>query len=225
MQIKVVEIFDSIEGEGKRSGLPATFIRLAGCNLRCSYCDTEYAQSGDEYELMTVDSILERSVRKRITLTGGEPLIHEGAAELVSKLLQSSHEVNIETNGAVDICEFLSKINANYREENLFFTVDYKLPSSGCNDKMIFENYTRLKPWDVIKFVVGSDADTACMVEFIERIKPCHTIMPHIFIGAVYSEYDPKKLVQTILNTPALSDARLGVQLHKIVWDADTRGV
>ena len=103
--MKIVEIFDSIDGEGIRTGQPATFIRLAGCNLRCSYCDTAYALFGEDepcvYEEMTVDEVVKKvnPNYRRVTLTGGEPLISPEAAELVTRLIENGVEVNIETNG------------------------------------------------------------------------------------------------------------------------------
>ena len=118
--MKVIEIFDSIDGEGIRTGQCATFIRLAGCNLRCSYCDTVYSLFGEEtpceYTEMTVDEIISKvnMTYKRVTLTGGEPLVHTDSAELVLKLTEIGCDVNIETNGAVDIVDFLGKVPKFY---------------------------------------------------------------------------------------------------------------
>ena len=95
----VVEIFDSIEGEGIRTGMPVTFIRLAGCNLRCSYCDTCYAQKETDGELMSIDDIIKKVNYNAVTITGGEPLLHQQSVlELINKLNYSGHYVNIETN-------------------------------------------------------------------------------------------------------------------------------
>ena len=141
--MKVTEIFDSIDGEGIRTGQPCTFIRLAGCNLRCSYCDTLYSLFGEdepcEYTEMSTYEILKavNPLYKRVTLTGGEPLFHKDAEKLVTALIDENIEVNIETNGAVDITEFSKKIP---KSDKLFYTIDYKLPSSGMSDKMIWEN-------------------------------------------------------------------------------------
>lgn len=226
--MKVVEIFDSIDGEGIRMGQSATFIRLAGCNLRCSYCDTVYSLFGEEtpceYTEMTIDDIVSRVNKNynRITLTGGEPLISSDSAYLVNRLAAMGCEVNIETNGAVDIVEFLNNI---VRKDKVFFTIDYKLPSSGMTDKMIWNNFLNLRPCDVIKFVVGSHEDICMTIDTVKRLKAFYTVMPHIFIGAVYGMYDARKLVEIILKEPVLSDARFQVQLHKIIWDADKRGV
>lgn len=229
--MKIVEIFDSIDGEGIRAGQPATFIRLAGCNLRCSYCDTAYALFGEDepcvYEEMTVDEVVNKvnPNYRRVTLTGGEPLISPEAAELVTRLIENGVEVNIETNGAVDIVDFLKRVPSS---EKLFFTIDYKLPSSGACDKMIWRNFESLRPRDVIKFVVGSDEDVREMISVTECITPLYEKMqkmPHIFVGAVYGKFDAQKLVNTILTEPLLKDARFQVQLHKIVWDPNERGV
>lgn len=226
--MKIVEIFDSIDGEGIRTGQSATFIRLAGCNLRCSYCDTVYSLFGEEtpceYTEMTIDDIVSKVNKKynRITLTGGEPLIHSGSVTLVNRLAEMGCEVNIETNGAVDIVEFLDNI---IRKDKVFFTIDYKLPSSGMTDKMIWNNFLNLRPCDVIKFVVGSREDIGLMIDIMKQLKSFYKVMPHVFIGAVYGMYSAQKLVEIILKESALSDARFQVQLHKIIWDADKRGV
>lgn len=226
--MKVVEIFDSIDGEGIRAGQPSTFIRLAGCNLRCSYCDTAYSLFGEdtpcEYTEMTIDEVISKVNLnyKRITLTGGEPLIASQSGELVSCLTEMGCEVNIETNGAVDIVDFLKKIP---HPEKFFFTIDYKLPTSGMTDKMIWNNFLNLRPRDVIKFVVGSSEDIALTIAIVKKLKSVYTVMPHLFIGAVYGMFDAQKLVNIILHEPILADARFQVQLHKIIWNPDKRGV
>lgn len=228
MQYKVVEIFDSIDGEGIRTGLPVSFIRLAGCNLRCSYCDTLYALFGEsivcEYSDMDENEILEKlNPRfKRVTLTGGEPLIAPGIGVLLEKLAASGYEINIETNGAVDIESFSQ--NPLIRE-NAFFTIDYKLLSSGMNDKMIYKNFFSLTPRDAVKFVVGSDEDVKKMIALTKEMEANYSSMPQIYIGAVYEKFSLEKLAETILSTPSLANAKLQVQLHKIVWDPDKRGV
>lgn len=226
--MKIIEIFDSIDGEGIRIGQPATFIRLAGCNLRCSYCDTVYSLFGEEtpceYTEMTIDEIISKvnTSYKRITLTGGEPLIHDESRQLVNRLTEMGCEVNIETNGAVDIVKFLDSIT---HKDKLFFTIDYKLPSSGMTDKMLWDNFLNLRPRDVIKFVAGSEEDIELTIEIVKKLKKVYSKMPHIFIGAVYGMLDAKRLVDVILKEPVLSDARFQVQLHKIIWDPEERGV
>lgn len=226
--MKVVEIFDSIDGEGIRTGQTATFIRLAGCNLRCSYCDTLYALFGEdepcEYTEMTVDEIVSKvnKTYNRVTLTGGEPLVHKDCAELVNALIENDVEVNIETNGAADIVEFLSHIK---REGRLFFTIDYKLPSSGMSDRMLWRNFINLRPYDVIKFVVGSEQDISVMKEIIEKLAKVYKKMPHIYAGAVFGQYEPKDLVETIMKEPLFKDVVFQLQIHKIIWNPEERGV
>ncbi len=225
---KVVEMFDSIEGEGKRSGMPATFIRFAGCNLRCGYCDTAYALFGEKeecrYEELGLEDLLSRDIKHCVTLTGGEPLIADGIAELTAQLLDRGHEINIETNGAVDIVAFLQEVGI-YDEQKLFFTIDYKLPSSGMSDKMLWNNFENLMPYDVVKFVVGSDEDFLEMKRVINRMRTLYEVMPYMYAGCVYNEYDAKKLVKKLIEDSDTQDVRLQVQLHKIIWDADMRGV
>lgn len=222
--MKVVEIFDSIDGEGIRTGQPATFIRLAGCNIRCSYCDTTYALFGEsepcEYTEMSIDEIISKVNQnyKRVTLTGGEPLIHKDCERLIKRLLNMDCEVNIETNGAADI----TKIP---RADKLFFTIDYKLPSSGASDKMLWDNFLNLEPNDVIKFVCGGDEDISEMIKVVKKLQAYYEKMPHIFIGAVYGKIEYKDLVEIILKEPVLCDARFQIQLHKIIWHPDERGV
>ena len=180
--MKVIEIFDSIDGEGIRTGQCATFIRLAGCNLRCSYCDTVYSLFGEEtpceYTEMTVDEIISKvnMTYKRVTLTGGEPLVHTDSAELVSKLTEIGCDVN-------------------------------------------------LRPCDVIKFVIGSDEDMNLTIDIVKKLKQVYTEMPHIYLGAVYGMYDAQKLVNIMLKEPVLCDATFQIQLHKVIWDPEERGV
>lgn len=226
--MKVVEIFDSIDGEGIRAGQTATFIRLAGCNLRCSYCDTLYALFGEdepcEYDEMTVDEVLEKVNMnfKRVTLTGGEPLLHEESAELVNRLTEKGVEVNIETNGAVDIAEFSAKLSDT---SNMFYTIDYKLPSSKMTDKMIWKNFENLRLCDVIKFVVGSEQDVSVMKEIVKRLVNQYKTMPNIYAGVVFGEYEPQSLIEHIMNEPVLKDVVFQLQIHKIIWNPEERGV
>ena len=173
---------------------------------------------------MTVDEIISKvnMTYKRVTLTGGEPLVHTDSAELVLKLTDIGCDVNIETNGAVDIVDFLGKVP---KSDNLFFTIDYKLPSSGMTDKMIWNNFINLQPCDVIKFVIGSDEDMNLTIDIVKKLKQVYTEMPHIYLGAVYGMYDAQKLVNIMLKEPVLCDATFQIQLHKVIWDPEERGV
>ena len=220
MTYKIVEIFHSIEGEGKRAGKPATFIRLAGCNLRCTYCDTTYA-FGDTFQTSTLKNILKRLPYPLVTLTGGEPLATPDVELLVEELLWEGKEVNIETNGSVDISPLMQHLQTLASTPAMFFTMDYKLPSSGVTAHMHLPNFQKLRPWDVLKFVVGNQEDVEHMIHFIESL----TTTPQIYIGAVHGQFDPKHLVEIILKTPSLAKATLQLQLHKVIWDPNERGV
>jgi len=214
---KVVEIFHSIEGEGKRAGQTAGFLRLFGCNLRCSYCDTTYAIDG-EYVQMSIDEILTRLNQRRffrVTITGGEPLMADGIEILIKALLEAGYEVNIETNGSVDIAPMLPS------DERLFFTMDYKLPSSGEEAKMNLGNFNNLRPWDVLKFVIGSQADLEKAQEILAKL----TSHPQIYMGVVHGGYPLDVLADAIVNNDILKDASLQLQFHKIIWDSNKRGV
>ena len=190
-----------------------------------------YALQAVTYAVRTAIRFIHCSVKKRlvnnmtykrVTLTGGEPLVHTDSAELVSKLTEIGCDVNIETNGAVDIVDFLGKVP---KSDNLFFTIDYKLPSSGMTDKMIWNNFINLRPCDVIKFVIGSDEDMNLTIDIVKKLKQVYTEMPHIYLGAVYGMYDAQKLVNIMLKEPVLCDATFQIQLHKVIWDPEERGV
>ena len=229
--MKVCEIFKSIEGEGLRTGLAAVFVRLHGCNLRCSYCDSMYAVTGDDYRQMSCDEILE-TVRsfgvKAVTLTGGEPLLHAGVGELLHSLSEGGFLVNVETNGTVP---------CKWRYPGLFYTMDWKCKSSGMSDKMQIETVATLGAHDVLKFVVGSADDlreAAEVVDALSRIKAqgvnaddsaCG--MPHVFVSPVFGKLAYQEIVAWMLSEPAMvqNNARFQVQLHKVVWDPDLRGV
>lgn len=224
---KVVEIFDSIDGEGKRAGSLVSFVRLAGCNLRCSYCDTLYALFDEDepcrFTYMTGEEIINKlnPLYKRVTLTGGEPLIAPNVSELIMDMIKAGYEVNIETNGAVDI----SEISKSSVRDKLFFTIDYKLPTSNMCHKMIWDNFLKLNTGDVIKFVVGNNEDIIKMSEVIKELRKHYEKMPLIYAGAVYNEISLDELVGELMKREEFCDVKLQLQLHKIIWDPDMRGV
>ena len=211
----VSEIFDSIEGEGKRTGYMSIFIRLTGCNLRCSYCDTKYAQVvGKEDTEMTMEEIVEKVQSypwKKITLTGGEPLLHD-VENLVRRLALGGYEINIETNGAVPLLK--------RRWANVFYTMDWKCPTSGENDKMLTDNLSLLTKCDVLKFVVGNKTDLDEMKRVIGLF---NWFKPAFYVSPVYGEIDPKEIVQYLKDNEL--NICMQVQLHKIIWNPDERGV
>lgn len=214
----VNEIFYSIDGEGYRTGELAVFIRLAGCNLNCSYCDTKYALKSNMGTKMEIDEILKNVEKyncKNITITGGEPLIHKGISELIDKLIKKKYKVNIETNGAVDITNYLNKC---------LITMDYKLPSSGMEKYMKLDNLEKLTENDVLKFVT-EEKD----FEKIEEILKNYKIKSYIYISPIFGKIEPEKIVEFMkkLNKDGINTekVRVQVQLHKIIWNPEERGV
>lgn len=220
--MKVCEIFTSIEGEGKRSGALTTFVRFAGCNLRCHYCDTSYSWYCEDGQEMSVDEVyqkIQECSTAKVTLTGGEPLLQpfNEMSTLIELLCTNGYEVNVETNGSVNIGFF--RTNPHIKD-SLLFTVDYKCPSSGCSDKMDLDNYKRVQPWDVVKFVVSDTTD----LEEAWRITRLMTSECYIYVSPVFGRIDPKEIV-SFMKEHNITKWRLQLQLHKCIWDADQRGV
>ena len=216
--MKVVEIFTSIEGEGKRAGQPVVFIRLYGCNLNCSYCDTPYSHltESDKAKEMTVDQIVQEVILTGltgVTITGGEPMIHEDIIELINELTHIGKDVNVETNGTVPFPEEPDDL---FR---MFFTMDWKCPSSGMNDMMSMENVNTLRGRDVLKFVVGTDEDLLEMERVISEMKSS----PMVYVSPVFGKIEPKEIVEFVLERGL--DVRVQLQLHKFIWPPEQRGV
>lgn len=207
--MKVNEIFFSVEGEGKRTGQLAAFARLTGCNLRCSYCDTKYAFG--EGQEMTISEVADAVKDYRnVTLTGGEPLL-QNCHELLFRLRR--HEVNIETNGSIPLAEYL-------KYTNVFFTMDFKCHTSGETAAMICANLKFLRERDVLKFVVGNEKDLEQAQEICAKFKPKSLI----YVSSVFSAIEPALIVD-FMKQRHIEDWRLQVQLHKIIWSPDERGV
>ncbi|MDE5768099.1 MAG: putative 7-carboxy-7-deazaguanine synthase QueE [Oscillospiraceae bacterium] len=220
MLYPVAEKFVSINGEGKRAGELAVFIRFRKCNLRCSYCDTMWANSNDcSVEMLTADEILnyihEEGVTN-VTLTGGEPLLQENIEVLVEKLMKSGHRVEIETNGSISIKK-LSQ--SNYRPS---FTLDYKLPSSNMESFMLTENYDDLTKNDVVKFVAGNLADLKKAAEIIKKFSLTEKCL--VYISPIFGKLNPDGIVE-FMKLKHLNQVRLQLQLHKFIWNPEERGV
>ena len=220
--MRVAEKFISINGEGTRAGELAVFVRFTGCNLRCSYCDTMWAnEPGCPHEDMSPAQICDyvRSTGiKNVTLTGGEPLLQKDMGELIGLLIKECGvRVEIETNGAVDLRPF-----SELPEGRPVFTMDYKLPSSGCEERMIMENFSVLEAEDTVKFVSGSPADLERAGEIIEKyglLDRCH-----VYFSPVFGKIEPAEIVDFMLNK-RMNKARIQIQMHKVIWDPNERGV
>jgi 7-carboxy-7-deazaguanine synthase len=212
-KLTVCEIFLSIQGEGRSSGLPCAFVRLAGCNLRCSWCDTAYAWTGGE--AMSIAQVLARLEPfrcRRVEVTGGEPLAQEATLELLQRLCDGGYQVLLETNGSLDIAPV---------DRRVVRIVDFKCPSSGQESKNLWANVAALTDSDEVKFVVAdrTDYDYACakLIEHQLCGRCTGTFSP------VFGRLDPGELAGWILADGL--DVRLGLQLHKILWPGRSRGV
>lgn len=216
----VAEKFVSINGEGKRAGELAVFIRFRKCNLSCTYCDTSWANSDECYaEMMTAQDILnyiDNTGITNVTLTGGEPLLQSDIDRLIEILIKSGYNVEIETNGSINICD-LSQ--SEYRPD---FTLDYKLPSSGMENMMITENYKYLSENDVIKFVAGSLEDLEKALEIINKFSLTEKCT--VYFSAVFGKITPAEIVD-FMKEKRINKIRLQLQMHKFIWNPDMKGV
>lgn len=212
--LRVNEIFYSIQGEGSRAGERCIFVRLTGCGLRCTYCDTEYAfYEGDDLNLDAVLARIRSFDCKLIELTGGEPLEQEGVYLLIDRLLKLDFDVMIETGGHVDISRVDTKVKR---------IVDLKTPSSGMSKRNRYENMAMLTARDEVKFVIGdrTDYDWACEMITTHRI---HERVPTILLSPVSDVQSLEELSGWILADSL--PVRLQVQLHKLIWPSIERGV
>ena len=241
--MKVNELFRSIQGEGPSTGAPTVFVRFQGCNLRCSWCDTSYAQQefeGDadgEGAEMTVNAIVttirDFGYTPYVCLTGGEPLMQPAGEmkELIDVLLESGYYVVVETNGSISPPRELFVPYAN-----LSFVVDWKLPSSGMSNEMLSTHFTNLSEKDVVKFVCATEEDYEEAVRLMNG--ELHVCRATFFFHAAYEKEELSfRIAGAIgvsrwLTEKLLSDERVrqlpwrvGVQLHKLVWEPSTRGV
>lgn len=221
MALQVVEKFVSINGEGRRCGQLATFIRFAGCNLNCGYCDTAWANDRKvAFDPMTAEEVyayIKETQVTNVTLTGGEPLLQQDMGELLELLSQDPElYVEIETNGSVLLSKFSDLENPPS------FTMDYKLPSSGMERMMVLENFEHLTEKDTVKFVSGSMADLEKARELINKYKL--TEKTSIFISPVFGDIELESIVD-FMKDNQMNGVNMQVQLHKIIWDPNERGV
>lgn len=218
--MKVVEMFASINGEGPCAGELALFVRFQGCNLRCSYCDTMWANAPDcPYTKQPPEDIVAKILQsgiRNVTLTGGEPLLQPEMPALLTLLADHPElRVEVETNGAVDLAPFC-------KTSRPVFTMDYKLPSSGWERAMCVENFALLQQEDTVKFVCGSAEDLKRAAQVIaeqELTKRCH-----VYLSSVFGAIKPAEMVEYML-AQRLNGVRLQLQLHKFIWAPDRRGV
>ena len=213
MSLLVNEIFFSIQGESSFAGLPCSFVRLTGCNLRCSYCDTRYAY--EEGKWMSVEDILSAlppDHKGLVQVTGGEPLLQEETPELVDRLVQEGHPVLVETNGSLDI---------RCLPQGSICILDIKCPDSGMRDRMNLENLDHLRPWDEVKFVIQSRQDYLWAKELLKtRLPLAHP--GKVLFSPAHGTLGPRQLAEWILDDRL--EARIQLPLHRLLWPDVERG-
>lgn len=216
--MKLVELFTSINGEGKEAGKLAVFIRFPGCNLHCSYCDTMWANKADvevkEYTLEEILTYVKASGAKQVTVTGGEPLLQKDCNDLFKGLHSIDVNIEIETNGSVPLGKTIKQ------NPYVTFTMDYKMPSSKMEEHMEHNNFQLLRPQDTLKMVCGSELDLLKVLEILPQIDRSVSV----FLSPVFGRIDPARMVEFMMEHK-LVDVKLQLQLHKFIWDPNQTGV
>ncbi len=208
--MRICEIFHSIQGEGLMMGVPTTFVRTVGCNLRCEWCDTQYSMDGGEE--MSLDAIMERiGDVKHVCVTGGEPMLQPEMPELLRRLVSAGKQVVLETNGSVDLSDVP-------RDPLMLISMDIKCPSSGMTDRMLYSNLSLLSRKDQLKFIVRDDDDFDFALDVLKR----YPVDTNVIFGPVGGTVKLEWLVDMVLESGV--DARVLPQLHKIIW-GDKRAV
>lgn len=205
-RLRITEIFYSVQGEARWSGMPTVFIRLTGCPLRCGYCDTGYAFQGGEW--MSFDAIeaeVKKYKTKFITVTGGEPLAQKACPDLLLRLVDAGYDVSLETSGALDISPVDTRVSR---------VVDIKTPDSGEVEKNLWANLEYLTRHDQIKFVICSRADYDWSVKFLNQHQLSDVC--DVFFSPSYNQLSLKQLTEWILQDQL--PVRVQTQLHKQIW-------
>lgn len=217
----VAETFLSINGEGTRAGQLAFFIRFTGCNLNCSYCDTRWASAPDAPCTPMTEEELYVSVKEsgtaNVTVTGGEPLLQKDIHTLLAFLCRDPQlYVEVETNGSIPLAPFM---DIPHRPA---FTMDYKLPGSGMEEKMCLENLPLLTMRDTVKFVCGSGEDLLRAKEIMDRYGLVGRT--HVYLSPVFGRIEPAEMVE-FMKRHQMNEVNLQLQMHKFIWDPNAKGV
>ena len=213
MALKINEIYYSVQGESTHTGRPCIFIRLTYCNLRCSYCDTEYAfYEGKDMEIAQIISEIQQWDCNLVEVTGGEPLFQEECIDLLHELINSNYEVMLETGGSLSISDVPKKVVK---------IVDFKCPSSGMVKKNLWSIVDDLQAHDEVKFVIGNREDFDWAKDRITEYsmdKICT-----LLFSPTFGEINPQQIVEWILaeNLPV----RMQLQMHKMIWSPEEKGV
>ena len=213
MNLKINEIYYSIQGESSFTGLPCIFIRLTYCNLRCSYCDSEYTfYEGND---MSINQILDKIREypcKLVEVTGGEPLVQKECIELLQKLVELNYNVLLETSGSLTIKNVPNQV---------INIIDFKCPTSNMEKKNLWDNINYLKNGDEVKFVIGDREDYDWAKRKIKKYgieDKCSILM-----SPSYNQIQEKELVKWILEDNL--NVRFQIQLHKKIWPEEEKGV
>ena len=211
--LKVAEIFASVQGETSYSGYPFAFVRLTGCNLRCRYCDTTYAyDGGDDFPVDEIVSRVKLFGVSRAMVTGGEPLLQPETPLLVRALLDLGWTVLVETNGTVSLSSL---------DPRAVKVMDVKCPGSGEERRTLWENFGHLTARDEVKFVIGSEDDYRYARDVISKYANGRDFK--VLMSPAFGLLAPERLAGWMIGDAI--DARFQLQLHKLVWGPDRRGV
>ena len=211
--LRVNEIFKSIQGESSYAGIACVFVRLTGCNLRCSYCDTTYAyDEGAEISVNEILSTIKGYGCKNVCITGGEPLLQTNVTKLINLLKKNYYKIFVETGGSINIDKLPKAVTR---------IMDIKCPDSGMDKKMDWGNIERLKHKDEAKFIISSKKDYEWAKRIIKKYKLIDRTQ--ILFGVAYGKMKPKTLAGWILKDNL--DVRFQLQLQKYIWPDKTKGV
>ncbi|MEP7015829.1 MAG: 7-carboxy-7-deazaguanine synthase QueE [Verrucomicrobiota bacterium] len=212
--LTINEIYHSIQGESSWAGQPCVFVRLTFCNLRCNYCDTEYAfYEGKKQNLGEIVAAVAAIGCPLVEVTGGEPLLQPNVIPLMSMLCDAGHTVLLETSGAHDIAPVDARVHR---------IMDLKTPGSGEVDKNLWANIDHLTKLDEVKFVIGSREDYEWSREKVQRFDlagRCNAVL----FSPIFGRIDPRQIVEWILADKL--DVRFQLQMHKFIWTPTLRGV
>jgi 7-carboxy-7-deazaguanine synthase len=211
--IKINEIYKSIQGESSKAGLPCVFVRLTYCNLRCTYCDSEYAfYDGKEMSITQIIDEVKKYNCKLVEITGGEPLFQNESIDLMKQLCDEGFDVMLETSGSLSIKDIDARVK---------IIMDLKCPSSKMMKKNLYENIEFLKPTDEIKFVIGNREDYDWSKKIISDYRLNEKC--EILFSVVFEQLKPVTLVEWILEDNL--NVRYQLQMHKYIWDPKQKGV
>lgn len=215
--MKVVEKFISIDGEGPTAGALSVFVRFAGCNLRCAWCDTSYAwdTTADVTDMSAseIADYIKSTGIGHVTITGGEPLLQPGLIGLLSRL--ADYQVHIETNGAIPVEQF--RVG-----DNIHFVIDYKLPDSGMEERMHLPNLASVRKADAYKFVIASNRDLDKAVKIVRQYNLEEKTQ--VYFSTVFGKMEPAVVVER-MKSEKFNGVKLQLQLHKFIWDPQRKGV